>query len=93
MEDVPHRRITSVELLPDSVSDDTVECLALLLERAKKGEVTGIAYAVVLKRRRYIVNTAGSARQYPTFARGMIHALDDQLGAMVREPLVDPPKT
>ena len=82
---MPHR-IRSVELLPDSVSDDTVECLNLLLDRAKKGEVTGIAYAAVLKKRRYIVNTAGAARQYPTFARGMIHSLDDALGEMIHAP-------
>lgn len=73
-----------VELLPDSVSHDTVECLTTLLARAKAGEVTGIAYCVVLKRRRYIVNSAGTARKYPTFTRGMVNALDDELGSMVR---------
>lgn len=78
------RPLVAVELLPDSVSADTVECLQTLLDRAKTGEVTGIAYAVVLKRRRYIVNTAGTARKYPTFTRGMIHALDDELSERVR---------
>lgn len=73
-----------LELIPDAVSHDTVECLETLLKRAQAGEVTGIAYAVVLKRRRYIVNTAGAARRYPTFARGMVHALDDELSQMIR---------
>lgn len=70
-----------MELIPDAISTDTVEALTLLLDRAKKGEITGIAFAAILKRRRYIVNTAGTAARYPTFTRGMIHALDDQLAA------------
>jgi hypothetical protein len=74
----------TLELLPDHVSHDTVECLVTLLERARAGEVTGIAYAVVLHRRRYVVDTAGAARRYPTFSRGMIHALDDKLAEMIR---------
>lgn len=76
--------VKAVELLPDCVSHDTVECLSTLLERAKSGDITGIAFACVLKRRRYIVNSAGTARRYPTFARGMVKALDDELGHMVR---------
>lgn len=73
-----------MELVPDTVSDDTVEALKLLLARAQKGEITGIAFAAILHRRRYIVNTAGTAKKYPTFTRGMIHSLDDELGALIR---------
>jgi len=71
-------------LVPDVVSNDTVECLELLLRRARKGEVIGLAYAAMLKKRAYIVNTAGTAHESPTFARGMIRALDDQLGERIR---------
>jgi hypothetical protein len=71
-------------LVPDTVSTDTVECLELLLKRARRGEVIGLAYAAMLKRRAYIVNTAGAAHDSPTFARGMLAALDDQLGGRVR---------
>lgn len=66
-------------LVPDNVSTDTVECLRLLLARARKGEVIGLAYCAMLKRRAYIVNTAGEAHESPTFARGMIATLDDSL--------------
>jgi hypothetical protein len=79
-------RLKMLELLPDAVSDDTVECLTSLLARAKTGEVTGIAFAVILRRRRYTVNTCGAARKYPTFTRGMIRALDDELGEIIRKP-------
>lgn len=67
------------ELIPDRVSTDTVECLTLLLKRAKRGEVIGLAYCAMLKQRAYIVNTAGVAHESPTFARGMCAALDDSL--------------
>lgn len=70
-------------LVPDTVSNDTVECLELLLKRARRGEVIGLAYAAMLKKRAFIVNTAGSAHESPTFARGMLRALDDQLGQRI----------
>lgn len=71
-------------LVPDNVSHNTVECLRLLLDQAKRGEVIGVAYAAMLKKRAYIVNTAGSAYESPTFSRGMVQALDDQLSRRVR---------
>lgn len=71
-------------LVPDEISSDTVECLKMLLRQARKGEVTGIAFCAVLKRKAFIVNTAGTAHSDPTFTRGMMLALDDQLGAKVR---------
>lgn len=71
-------------LVPDTISTDTVECLTQLLEHAKTGEITGIAFAAMLKRRGYIANSAGEAHRSPTFARGMVAALDDQLAKRIR---------
>lgn len=71
-------------LISDTVSTDTVECLQLLLKRARRGEVIGIAFCAMLKQRAYIVNTAGVAHDSPTFARGMVAALDDELGMRMR---------
>lgn len=70
---------TAYTLVPDSVSTDTVRCLQTLLRRARSGEVIGLAYCAMLKQRAYIVNTAGVAHDSPTFARGMVAALDDSL--------------
>jgi hypothetical protein len=72
------------QLVPDTVSTDTVECLQLLLKRARKGEVIGLAFCAMLKQRAYIVNTAGVAHESPTFARGMVAALDDSLSERIR---------
>ena len=71
-------------LIPDTISTDTVECLTQLLKHATAGEITGIAFACMLKRRGYIVNAAGEAHRSPTFARGMVAALDDQLAKRIR---------
>lgn len=71
-------------LVPDTLSNETIECLEQLLMHAKRGELIGIAFAGMLKRRGYIVNSAGEAHRNPSFSRGMIAALDDQLGQRIR---------
>ncbi len=71
-------------LIPGTISTDTVDCLDELLTMARAGEVIGVAYVAMLKRRKYIVNTAGEAHRNPTFTRGMIQALNDELGQRVR---------
>ena len=71
-------------LIQDTISTDTVECLSQLLEHAKGGEVIGMAFACMLKRRGYIANSTGEAHRNPTFARGMVAALDDQLAKRIR---------
>lgn len=70
-------------LISDSISTDTVKCLEQLLAEARRGEVVGLAFAAMLRRRAYIVNTAGEAHRNPSFARGMVAALDDQLSHRV----------
>ena len=70
-------------LAVDAVSHDTIECLESLLADARSGRVIGVAYAVMLKRRSFLVNSAGEAHRNPTFTRGMVAALDDQLRVRV----------
>lgn len=70
-------------LVPDLVSHDVVQCLEVLLSEARRGEVIGLAFAAMLKRRAFIVNSAGEAHRNPTFTRGMVAALDDQLSQRV----------
>jgi hypothetical protein len=70
---------TPFRLVPDTVSHDTVEALQTLLKDAQRGEIIGVAFAVMNKGRDYIVNTAGEAHRSPTFARSIVQALDDHL--------------
>jgi hypothetical protein len=65
---------------PDDLSPDTVECLTELLARAKRKEIIGISFAVILKRRNFWVNTAGEARRSPVFAMGTVGVLYNQIG-------------
>jgi len=71
-------------LVPDTLSTDTEQALAQLLDLARRGELIGVAFAGMLKQRRFFVNTAGEAHRNPTFARGMVAALDDELGSRMR---------
>jgi hypothetical protein len=76
------------KLVHDFISRDTIECLAVLFEGAKGGDVTGIAFGAMLRKNRYITNVAGLCFHNPTFSRGMIRALDDELAGIVhgRDP-------
>lgn len=73
-----------VTLMPDSLSTDTVELCRTLLEHAESGNIVGIAFAAQLKQRKYIVNTAGECHRNPTWTRGMVAALDDELGRRIK---------
>jgi hypothetical protein len=71
-------------LLHDRISRDTVQALETLLEGAKRGQVVGAIFGVMLKRRKYLVNVAGEAVRDPTFARGMVGAIEDELRVLIQ---------
>lgn len=71
-------------LVPDNISNDTIECLKQLLDHAKRGEVIGLVFGAMLRHRHYIVNSAGEAHRNPTFARGICAAIDDRLSERIR---------
>lgn len=72
-------------LVTRTISHDTVEALGTLHEQAKRGELIGIAFAAMYSEGGYAVNAAGEAHRSPTFARGMIRALDDELIIVLNE--------
>jgi hypothetical protein len=78
-------RLPPFALIHDEVSTETVECLRSLLKRAERGEVVGLTYCVMFKRRHYAVNVLGEAHRNPTFTRGMVAALDDHLADLTRK--------
>lgn len=71
-------------LATDTLSHDTLEALRELLRLAETGEVVGIAFAAMFKRRQFIADTAGECHRNPVFARGMVAALDDCLAERMR---------
>lgn len=76
------------QLVHDTISKDTVQALRQLLEYAERGELTGVAFAATFRKMRYITNVAGILAKNPTFCRGAIRALDDELAAIIhhRDP-------
>lgn len=67
------------QLITQPISKDTVEACEQLLESARAGQIIGLGMVIMLKRRRYLVDTCGEADRDPTFARGALLALDDCL--------------
>jgi hypothetical protein len=71
-------------LVRDQVSHDLEQAIKTLHEAVQAGHIVGLAFGVALKGRRYFVNTAGTLTRDPTFARGIVAALDDELSRMVQ---------
>lgn len=72
-------------LIPDTISHDTIEALETMLEAAKAGEITGIAFTCTLRKMRFITNVAGYCFKHPTHARGMVAFLSDQLAGIAHD--------
>lgn len=70
-------------LVGDQISPETIAALEQLLAQARTGRLIGIAFAGMYKERAYFTDAAGECRRNPTFARGMVQALDDRLAAWV----------
>jgi len=71
--------MTRLVQLDDRLSGDSVEALEFLLAKARNGEVVGLAYIAQLKRKRFVVDTAGAANIDPIQFIGMASMLTDDL--------------
>lgn len=67
------------QLVAAQLSEDTIECLERLLEEAKSGQVIGIAFAALMRRRHYITHACGEVLRERVYTRGMLRELDDGL--------------
>lgn len=70
---------TPFTLAHETISHDTVEALRGLLEEAEKGEVLGMAFIVMHKRRSFSVEATGEADRNPVFTIGTLAMLDEHL--------------
>jgi hypothetical protein len=67
----------------DRSAKDCVVELRRLLREALRGELIGVAFAAMYVDRDYSVHAVDEADSSPTFARGMVRALDDHLSERV----------
>ena len=68
-----------VNLVPATVSRDTVAELESLLAEARRGEIVGFYYTALHKGRRFSSHVVGEARKAPTFMLGTIPGLSQYL--------------
>lgn len=77
------RNVLPLRVVRSAVCADTVEALEALLHEARHGQITGIAFVCTRPRSRYITDVVGSCYDNPTFARGMVAFLADELAGLV----------
>lgn len=82
---VPFRALRLVPPAPPPVCVETIEALEQLIDGARRGHYIGIAFAVTTSKREYMVDTIGDFRSNPTYARGAVAVLDDELRELIRE--------
>lgn len=73
-----------VRLVPAGVSDETVKAIEYLLQEARAGRYVGLAWVAMRAGYLYDVDIAGETRRAPTFTRGMLRVLDDELAQIVK---------
>jgi hypothetical protein len=65
---------------------ETEECLAKLLNDARRGEVIGVAVVAILSDRGYVAYTRGEARTNRTFTTGALHIFSSRLALESVDP-------
>lgn len=67
-------------------SEETIRALEELLHDARHGYISGLVFAAMRPGAHdYIIGTTGEARRRPTYARGMIQAVDDDLRDVLKQ--------
>lgn len=79
----PGKQTPPYQLVPHATIEDVVATLEQLLADAREGQLIGIAFAAMYRKKEYMVDTAGEASRNPTFARGMLGALEDKLAQSI----------
>jgi hypothetical protein len=71
-------------LVQSEISADTQKCVDAIADGVRAKRVIGFAAVVIYAQRNYELRLCGEADRSPTFTRGAVAALDDELGRRVR---------
>lgn len=72
-------------IVPPGVSKDTIQALTYLLQEARAGNITGLAYVAMHKANDFSIDHAGEVRSYPLASIGAIRILADELVALAKK--------
>ncbi len=78
----PEERVV-LHLVRPTSSADIVQALEELLRDARRGQLVGLAWVAMHPGYEYSVDIAGETRRCPTFTRGLLLKLDDELAKLV----------
>ena len=76
------RKVAPLQLVENSVSQDVIEAAEMLLNAARSGELTGLAFVAMRRRGRYFTDSTGSCASNPTLTRGALGELTDKVSDM-----------
>lgn len=76
---------TTLRMVRSKPDQDLIKMLENLLDDARAGILTGMAAACVFTKNRFFTPVAGVCLDSPTFARGVVACLDDELADMIHE--------
>lgn len=74
-----------LELVHAPISGDTLDALQELVEDARAGLYTGFVIGLLRPRLRYSVHCVGEACERPSWSRGILKALDDDLSRLIQQ--------
>ena len=75
----------SLRLVTTKPDQDLIKMLEELLSDARDGVLIGVAAACVFTKKQFFTPVAGICLDSPTFARGVVACLDDELADMIHE--------
>jgi len=76
---------STLRLVTHAPCGETIEALETLLGLAKEGEVTGLAFGCTLRSGGFISDVLGRCYAEPTFTRGVVAFLADQVTTLQHE--------
>ena len=79
---IPKKTLPRFQLVKAEICEETIAALERILDRARRGEVNGIAFSASLRNMRYVTDVTGFCYENPTFARGMVAHLSDGLAGL-----------
>lgn len=80
-----------LRVVPGIACAESIRTLERMLEAARAGRLVGLAYCAVQRSGGYSVDFVGLARRDLTRTRGMVCALDDEIGVQISERAMEAP--